>query len=245
MSDIQQSTALGGITRGVSNLEMTAAFAAIANGGLYTEPILYTQVLDKEGNILLDNTSPATHQVIKDSTAALLTSAMKDVITSGTGTAAKLSNMPAAGKTGTSEHSMDLWLSAYTPYYTASVWTGFDSSNPMENKYSSESWHSAMWGKIMTRIHADLPYKDFTVPTSVQQKSICTKTGLLATSSCTALTELFSTNTIPSQSCPGHQVKVAEEDEEDKEKEDSDSDSSSNSGFSFTLPGFSNSSQDD
>lgn len=204
MDDVQQSTALGGTTRGVYNLDMTAAYAAIANDGLYTEPILYTQVLDHEGNVLLDNTEPSTRQVIKDSTAALLTSAMQDVITKGTGTAARLYGMPVAGKTGTTENATDLWLSAYTPYYTCSVWGGFDSNKPMENM--DQSWHLVMWRNIMERVHTDMPVKQFEWPASVEQKTICTQTGLLATYSCPSLTEYFATDTVPTQSCAGHYV---------------------------------------
>ena len=105
-----QAKALGGITNGVYNIEMTAAYAAIANGGTYMKPILYTQVLDHEGNVLLDNTTPETHEVLKDSTAYLLTSAMEDVVNGagGTGGSARLSNMPVAAKTGTSQESRDL-----------------------------------------------------------------------------------------------------------------------------------------
>ncbi len=216
-TDVAQATALGGITRGVYNLEMTAAYAAIANAGTYTEPILYTKVVDRDGNVLLDNTTPSTHQVIKDSTAALLTSAMEDVINKGTGTAARLNNMPAAGKTGTTENSTDLWLSAYTPYYTCSVWGGYDSNKPME--YMSQSWHQILWKNIMDRVHTDLPYKDFTMPQSVEQKTICTQTGLLATSTCPPLTEYFAKGTAPTQSCPGHVVEKKEEEEKDKEKD--------------------------
>ena len=85
-SDIQQSTALGGITNGITNEEITAAYASIANCGLYTEPIFYTKVLDHDGNVLIDN-QPETRQVMKPTTAWLLNNAMKDVITSGIGRA--------------------------------------------------------------------------------------------------------------------------------------------------------------
>ena len=87
-SDIQQALALGGITDGVTNLEMTAAYASIANLGTYTQPAFYSQVVDKNGRILLDRTTPTTRTVLKESTAALLTEAMESVVTSGTGTAA-------------------------------------------------------------------------------------------------------------------------------------------------------------
>ncbi len=225
-TDVAQATALGGITRGIYNLEMTAAYAAIANNGTYTEPILYTKVLDKDGNVLLDNTKPATHQVIKDSTAALLTSAMQDVITRGTGTAARLYSMPAAGKTGTTENSTDLWLSAYTPYYTCSVWGGYDSNKPMSNM--DQAWHEVMWKNIMERVHEGLEYKDFTMPSSVEQKTICTQTGLLATATCPPLTEYFAKGTAPSQSCSGHYVPKEEKEDDEKDKDKNKDDDKKN-----------------
>ena len=221
MTDIAQSTALGGITRGVYNLELTAAYAAIANGGTYTEPILYTEILDHDGNVLLDNSTPATHEVIKESTAYLLTSAMEDVINKGTGTAARLNGMHAAGKTGTSENSTDLWLAAYTPYYTASVWGGYDESKPMENIYN-QVWHETIWKNIMDRIHQGLPDKDFERPSSVVQKTICTQTGKLAVSGCPSLTEYFDADTVPKESCAGHRTTTPKDDKDDDDDKKSD-----------------------
>lgn len=206
-----QAKALGGITNGVYNIELTAAYAAIANGGTYTEPILYTQVLDHDGNVLLDNSTPDTHEVIKESTAYLLTNAMEDVINQGTGTSARLDNMHAAGKTGTTNSSTDLWLAAYTPYYTASVWGGYDSNKPMENL--SQSWHSRLWKAIMDRVHEGLEDKEFEVPSSVVEASICSETGLLAVSSCPSYTDYFAEENVPTQSCSGHYVEPEPEEE--------------------------------
>lgn len=244
-TDIIQSMALGGITRGVYNLEMTAAYAAIANGGEYIEPILYTQVLDHDGNVLLDNTTPDTRQVLKDSSAYLLTSAMEDVVTGrgGTGGTARMSNMPVAAKTGTSQESNDLWISAFTPYYTASVWGGYDSNKAMSGQ--SQSWHQRLWKNIMERIHENLAYKDFTIPTSVVQKSICTTTGLLATSSCPSRTEYFAEDNVPTQSCTGHySYRDPDDDDDDDDTSDNPSDTAdspnrsdnSGSGSSDTEP---------
>lgn len=126
-SDIHQPLALGGITDGVTNLEMTAAYATIANLGTYTQPAFYSQVIDENGRVLLDRTTPTTHTVLKESTAVLLTEAMESVVTSGTGTACQLDDdMPVAGKTGTTSSEYDLWFCGYTPYLTASIWTGYD-----------------------------------------------------------------------------------------------------------------------
>lgn len=95
---------------------MCAAYASIANGGVYNKPTLYSKVVDHDGNVLLDGTGES-HTVIKDSTAYLLTSAMEDVVNSGTGTARQLPNMPVAGKTGTTTSNKDLWFCGFTPYY--------------------------------------------------------------------------------------------------------------------------------
>ena len=100
-SDIQQSTALGGLTYGVKNLELNAAYASIANGGVYVEPKLYTKVVDHDGNVLLDNTEAKSKRVLKETTAFLLTSAMQDVVTSGTATSVNFGTTAIAGKTGT------------------------------------------------------------------------------------------------------------------------------------------------
>ncbi len=218
--DLQQPLALGGITRGVCNLELSAAYATIANGGVYTKPILYTKILDHEGNVLLDNTTPLTHRVIKDSTAALLTSCLQDVVTIGTGTTANFSNMAVAGKTGTtgtSDLRNDLWFCGFTPYYTCAMWSGFDSYKTL-NVINDEIYVQRLWRQIMSQVHETLPYKDFEMPESVQKKTICTKTGLLATSSCPATSEYFASGTAPSQSCPGHVVEKPKEKEKDKDK---------------------------
>ncbi len=118
-SDIQQSLALGGVTDGVTNEELNAAYAAIANGGTYIKPKLYTKVVDHDGNVILDNTQADSRQVIKDTTAWLLTDAMVDVVTQGTGASVNFGNMAIAGKTGTTSDYNDVWFAGYTPYYTA------------------------------------------------------------------------------------------------------------------------------
>ena len=221
-SDIAQATALGGITNGVYNLELTAAFASIANSGTYTEPVLYTQILDHDGNVLIDNSTPSTHEVIKDSTAYLLTSAMEDVVSSGTGYGAGLSNMTTAGKTGSTDDYADRWFVGFTPYYTAGIWGGYDSNKSMT---SYGSWHLSIWNAIMERIHQNLEDKDFEMPSSVVQRTICTETGLLAVSSCPSRTDYFDADTLPTESCSGHYVEPEpEEEEEDSEEQDSNTD---------------------
>jgi len=198
-SDVAQPLALGGITKGITNLEITAAYATLANSGTYTKPRFYTKILDHDGNVLIDNT-PETRQVVSDATAGLLTNAMIDVVTQGTGTRAKLDNMPVSGKTGTTSDNVDIWFCGYTPYYTCSVWGGYDQNQTLSNT----SWHLTLWHSIMERVSEGMEYKEFTMPSDVHQVSVCTITGKIATSSCPSTTEYYADSNAPTTYCPGH-----------------------------------------
>lgn len=210
VSDIQQPLALGGITDGVTNLEMTAAYATIANNGVYTRPVFYSQVVDEDGRILLDNTTPTTHTVLKESTAALLTTAMKTVITEGTGGSCRLdSDMAVCGKTGTTSSSYDLWFCGYTPYLTASIWTGFDENKDLG---SDQSYHQRLWAKIMNRINSTKQYedKDFTFGDDVVLVDVCTSSGKPASKYCASTrTDIFSKGNEPKDKCNYHTGEVA------------------------------------
>ena len=185
LSDIVPSLALGGLTYGVTNLEITAAYAAIENNGIYTEPILYTKVLDKDGKVILEKT-PETHTVLKESTAALITAAMEDTINgdspwkeygiTATGELCKVPNMSIAGKSGSSTNSNDLWFVGYSPYYTAGIWSGYDDSKSL----GSGSYHKVIWQKVMARIHEGKEDIGFTQKNQLETAKICSKSGLLA-----------------------------------------------------------------
>ncbi len=205
-SDIQQSLALGGITAGVTNMELNAAYATIANGGTYIEPTLYTKVVDQSGNVILDNTHPDSKQVIKETTAFLLTSAMEDVVTSGTGGSVNFGNMAIAGKTGTTSDYNDVWFSGYTPYYTATTWTGFD--NNVKLKSSAEkNLSKTLWKAVMSKIHEELPYESFTMPPGIVQATVCSRSGkqpIAGLCDGTLRTEYFAEGTVPTASCDVH-----------------------------------------
>ena len=175
--DLNASTAIGGITYGVSNLELTAAYAAIADNGVYIKPVFYTRILDSDGNVVIDNT-PEKTTVIKPSTAYLLTSAMEDVISEGTGTRVQFDGMHLAGKTGTTDNYRDLWFCGFSPYYTCSVWAGYD-DNTVLPAGESRTYQQTLWRNIMERIHENLVDTEFKMPSTVEEASICTRTGLL------------------------------------------------------------------
>ncbi len=217
-TDKVYSLPLGGLTQGVTPLELNAAYGAIANDGVYVPPILYTKVLNKDGHILLDNTPEAialkSHPAIKESTAHMLTDMMQEVITVGTGARLKssFSGMPIAGKTGTTSDDKDLLFAGYTPYYAATIWTGHDT--PKKLRYPKGSYHLDIWGKIMKEIHQDLPYKAFpkvnTSNSGVSEVHICTLSGKLATDLCKAdpdheiKTEFFNSQNAPEEVCDMH-----------------------------------------
>ena len=206
-----ETLALGGLTNGVTNLELTAAYAAIANGGTYIEPKFYTRVLDHDGNVLLDNTSPESHTVLKETTAWLLTNAMQDVMTQGTGSAAYFGNsMAQAGKSGTTTKSRDALFAGYTPYYTCVVWGGYDDNDTQSGE--NTSYPKKIWKSVMSRIHENLESEKFEKPDGIVAVTVCRESGKLAIDGvCTndprgncAYTEYFAEGTQPTEYCDHH-----------------------------------------
>lgn len=209
-TDVNQALSLGGLTYGITNLELTNAYASIANNGFYQKASLYTRVVDQDGNVLLTS-SPERKRVMKDSTAFLLTDAMKDVITKGTGKAARLSSeMPAVGKSGTTTADYDYWFSGYTPYHTASVWMGYDRNT----SFQSHDFHKKIWAKVMDGIISEKheKYVSFSKPKGIVSASICKKSGKLAIKGVCdhdprgnmITTEYFAAGTVPTQTCDTH-----------------------------------------
>jgi penicillin-binding protein 1A len=209
-TDNNAALALGGITKGVTNLDLTTAYATIANGGEYNSPIFYTTVVDHQGNIILDNRENQSKRVLKETTAWLLTSAMEDVMTTGTGKAANFDGMAVAGKSGTTTKNKDTVFAGYTPYYTAVIWGGFDDNTPQ----SYTTYSKIIWKAVMSRIHENLEYKDFTKPSGIVTKQVCKKSGKLAipgVCDCDprgsqVYTEYFEEGTEPTETCDHHYV---------------------------------------
>lgn len=173
---------MGGLTHGVTPYELNAAYAAIANMGAYVEPKLYTRVTNTDGDVLLDNTNPTSKQVIKETTAFLLTDAMVDVVkVGGTGASCNFNgDMAIAGKTGTSTDYWDVWFAGYTPYYTCSVWTGYDNNVSLRTKNPGKESDisKVLWRSIMSRIHENLPNEKFAMPAGIVRGQVCTVSGL-------------------------------------------------------------------
>lgn len=203
----------------VTNEMLTAAFASIANDGIYQKPTYYTKVLDRQGNILLESV-PSQTRIIKSSSAALLTNAMEDVISSDssyyyqygitpTGKLCQVDSMTLAGKSGTTTSGSDVWFIGYSPYYTCGIWSGYDDSKVLSN---GTEYHKTIWQKIMARIHTDLDNKDFVFTDELESAKICSKSGLLAvdgvcnssSSNACVYTEYFAPGTAPTSYCDRH-----------------------------------------
>nr|WP_315104705.1 transglycosylase domain-containing protein [uncultured Catonella sp.] len=208
------AVALGGLSKGATNLEVTGAYAAIANKGIYIKPSFYSKVLDHDGNVVLEH-KKVSRQVMKDSTAFLLTDAMHDTLTRTDATAyrAKLDevNMGQAAKTGSSSWDNDLWISGFTPYYTCTLWMGYDEQT---SQIGYELRHLPIWKAIMDGINTKkkLKPKPFAAPESVTTALICTKCGKLAVpglcdeapGGSTVKKEYFAIGTVPTESCDVH-----------------------------------------
>ena len=151
--------ALGEPHYGITVREMAQAYTALANDGVFTYSRTYTMVKDRSGKIILDN-QPQTIQAFSQNTARTMTYMLNNAATYGTGAESRLSNMPVAGKTGTTSANRDRWFCGYTPYYTCAVWTGYDTPETMA---FSGNPATQIWQKVMSAVHSDLPRKEFNI----------------------------------------------------------------------------------
>ncbi len=185
LSDINLSPmSLGGLTDGISPLELAAAYQIFANGGYYNEPVTYLRVEDANGNIILEKeTDP--ERVISEETAVIMNKMLQRVCTGtyGTGRAAKLNNMPTGGKTGTTNDKKDIWFVGLTPYNVSALWYGYDTPKTLTGINVSTP---SLWKKIMTPIMAGKPTKEFIDSENVIECTYCLETGKLASSRCTS-----------------------------------------------------------
>jgi penicillin-binding protein 1A len=187
-------------------MELNAAYATIANGGVYIKPKLYTKVVDHDGKVILDNTGMETRQVLKPTTAYLLTSAMQDVVTSGTGGSVNFGGMAIAGKTGTTSDYNDVWFAGYTPYYTCTTWTGFDNNAKLSSS-AEKNFAKTLWRAVMSRVHENLEYASFPTPGGLVTCTVCASSGKLPVPGlCDGhlVSEMFTEDTVPTETCDVH-----------------------------------------
>lgn len=201
---------LGGLTHGLSTVEMAAAYATFPNGGVYHEPRTYVKVTASDGETVVLENEGEEHVAMKETTAYFMNTLLQGVINSGTGGSAKFRGMTIAGKTGTTSENYDRYFVGYTPYYVAAVWTGYDS--PEKISYSGNP-AITMWKKVMQKVHEDLPNKQFSTPsTGLETVEVCLDSGLRPTDACRAdvrgsarvQTVTVAAGTAPTESCTMH-----------------------------------------
>ena len=210
LSDIGPAQlALGGLTDGVTTMEMAAAYATFPRGGVYIEPRTYSRVLRDDGSLLLDNTQE-THVAMKDSTAWYINYMLQNVMNNGSGTRAKFSGMTMAGKTGTTSNRVDLYFVGYTPYYTAAVWSGYDIQERMSSTLQQQS--ATTWRLVMSKVHEGLENKSFPTPAAgLVQKEVCLDSGQTPGDACRndprgsrTITLTFVNGDVPTGFCDVH-----------------------------------------
>lgn len=198
-------------TCSVTNLEMTAAYTTFANKGVYVKPKLYTKVLDHDGNVILDNTENESTQVIKDTTAWLMSSAMHSVVTEGTLRNLGFPNdMYVCGKSGTSQNDYDKWAIGFSGSYTVGVWAGYDSNK----SFPSEAGFPYMqiWKEVLVKANEGLDCSEPPTPTNIVEVKVCKDSGLLAVDGLCDCdprgsrveTEYFESGTEPTTACNVH-----------------------------------------
>ena len=201
--DNNLNLALGGLDKGISPLEMSGAYATIANDGVYIEPTFYENIKDKSGKIIIQ--SKQKHRRVFSSNIAYI---IKELLTQpvngiyGTATYCKIQGIETSAKTGTTDENYDRWLCGFTPYYTAVTWYGFDMNETID--YGGNNPAGVIWANVMKKIHSNLENKNFDEPLDIESAKICPKSGKVANSRCSnTYTEYFIHGTVP-ETCNVH-----------------------------------------
>ena len=225
---------LGGLTKGVTPLEMASAYATIANGGDYIKPSFYIKVLDKNYNEILYNNYLPTRAMQK-STAAMLTVCLQDVVNYGTAAGyIKAGNMPIAGKTGNTDNDKDQWFCGFTPYYTIACWNGYDAPRPIGYRAYGNYPYTAMklFNSVVNEISKNKEVKQFDTSQALEEVYVCTISGNLPNKGCyennCVTRKLINNSSKPQDYCVVHNyIEEIKEDElmiEDNNEEELEND---------------------
>ncbi len=160
-NDYYPAASLGGLTNGASTVEMASGYATIENDGVYREPTCIRKILDGNENVVISNQSERDkRQIYEENAARTMTDILTGVLIRGTAAGRGLTNMPCAGKTGTTSDKKDGWFCGFTPYYTMAVWVGYDSPKTLNNLYGN-TYPLTIWRTFMEEIHQNLERKEF------------------------------------------------------------------------------------
>ncbi len=160
-NDYYPAASLGGLTNGVTTVEMASAYATIANDGIFREPTCVKKITDSEGNTVVNNNKLRKEKQVYEETATrMMTDILTGVLKTGTAAGHALKDMPCAGKTGTTSDKKDGWFCGFTPYYSTAVWVGYDTPKTLSNLYGN-TYPLSIWEEFMNIIHEGLEYESF------------------------------------------------------------------------------------
>ena len=201
--DENLSLSIGGLSHGISPLEMTVAYGSLANGGETITPTFYTKIEDSNGNVVMTPNQTRT-RAISAQNAYITSTILQEPVKGGTATYCAIPGIDVAAKTGTTDEEKDRWLCGYTPYYSAACWYGYD--QPEYVSYSGASTNPAgdLWDAVMTKIHQGKDSASFTKPDGVVTAAVCRISGCLASEGCVDLYEEYFTSDNMPPRCEGH-----------------------------------------
>ncbi|MDP3024834.1 MAG: PBP1A family penicillin-binding protein [candidate division Zixibacteria bacterium] len=194
----------------VNLLEMVDAYSVFPNGGIRVEPKSVLKITDRYGKILEKNSSVEKHEVLDPQTTYIMTTLLQTVIDQGTGAPARAwgFDRPAGGKTGTTDENMDTWFIGFTPQITAGVWVGMDDKTALGKHGTGAEMALPIWTEFMKVATAGMPVLNFIRPEGLYLRTVCLKSGLLATSRCLeTATDYFTDKTEPKEYCNLHPSK--------------------------------------
>ena len=193
---------LGGLTRGITPLQMAGAYASIANGGVYCKPHFITKIVDSQG-IEIYNYKPQNKRVMSEESAWIMGDMLQTVCNSGSGTRARVPGIPTAGKTGTTEKHNDSWFCGYTPGFTAAVWMGYDSEHSMSGEFGGNH-PASLFSSVLQRAHKDYKVAAPKMPAGVVKISVCSVSGKRPSTKCpeeVIVSDYCSKSFVPKETC--------------------------------------------
>ena len=178
--DDNLAMALGGLTKGVTPLEMASAYGTFANKGVHVKPTAIVKILDRDGNVLEDASTLEKEEtktrVMSEREAYEMTTMLEGVIDHGTGTAAAIGR-PAAGKTGTTDDNKDAWFVGYTPDIVTAVWIGDDTGSHSLGEIYGGTIPAEIWKDYMSSATSDESGGDFSAPSGMERRKETTSSS--------------------------------------------------------------------
>lgn len=203
--------ALGGLTKGVTPVQMANAYASLGNTGVYNKPHFINKIENNNG-LTIYEFKQDSQRVMTPQTAWLMNSMLQTVVSSGTGTKAKIANVPTAGKTGTSEELTDIWFCGVTPKYSAAIWMGYDDQKYKMVNAAGGGAPALMFKAVVGKAHQGVKAGSWTMPPNIVEVSVCSLSGQLPAAFCPTVNEYCLSSVIPTTICSSeHNIMICKQ----------------------------------